>query len=85
MLGLVFLPLILLLIFTLVALIILLFVLWIFMVIDCARREFPNKDDRIVWILVLVFLSYIGAIIYYFAVKRKFDKAAQKPLGKKKR
>jgi hypothetical protein len=44
-------------------------VFWIFMLIDCARR--PMRDnDRVVWILVLALTSYLGAIIYYFAVKR---------------
>ncbi|MGV8152364.1 MAG: PLD nuclease N-terminal domain-containing protein [Candidatus Nanoarchaeia archaeon] len=51
--------------------IILLFVLWIFMLIDAAKRKFKNDNDRVLWILVLALTSYIGAIIYYFVVKRK--------------
>lgn len=48
-------------------------IFWIFMVVDCAQRDFgTGKDnDKIVWILILVFLGIIGAIIYYFVIKKK--------------
>ncbi len=45
-------------------------IIWIWMIIDCAQRKFKKSDDKVVWILVIVFLGIIGAIIYYFAVKR---------------
>ena len=41
-------------------------VLWIFMLIDLAKREFKGKDEKIVWILILVLTGVIGAFIYYF-------------------
>jgi uncharacterized BrkB/YihY/UPF0761 family membrane protein len=53
------------------ALVIYLFVFWILMIIDCAKRDFKNDTDKIVWILVIIFLHIIGALIYYFVVKRK--------------
>jgi prolipoprotein diacylglyceryltransferase len=49
---------------------ILAFVFWIWMIVDCAQRKFRNETDKVVWILVVIFLQLIGAIIYYFAVKR---------------
>ncbi len=52
------------------ALVIFLFVFWIMMIIDCTTRKFKEGSDKIVWIIVVVFLQIIGAIIYYFAVKR---------------
>jgi hypothetical protein len=48
-------------------------VFWIFMLIDCAKRKMPD-NDKVVWILVLALTSYLGAIIYYFAVKRAAKK-----------
>jgi TctA family transporter len=48
----------------------LLFILWIFMIIDVAKREFKKENDKIVWILVVVLAGFIGAIIYYFAIKK---------------
>jgi hypothetical protein len=62
-------PLILLLILLILAVVVLAFVFWIWMIIDCARRDFKKENDKIVWILVIVLLQIIGAAIYYFAVK----------------
>lgn len=41
-------------------------ILWIFMLVDLAKREFKGKDEKIVWILILVLTGVIGAFIYYF-------------------
>lgn len=45
-------------------------ILWVWMIIDCAKRKFKNDNDRVLWILVLVFAGLIGALIYYFVVKK---------------
>ena len=47
------------------------FIFWILMIIDCAKRNFKNPNERVVWIIVLVLLHVLGATIYYFAVKRQ--------------
>jgi hypothetical protein len=59
---------------TIFSVIIFLIVFWILMIVDCAKREFKKDDERVVWILILVFLGWIGAIIYYFSVKIKDKK-----------
>jgi len=46
-------------------------VFWILMIIDVAKRKFKNDNDKILWILVIVLTGIIGALIYYFVVKRK--------------
>ncbi len=43
-------------------------IFWIWMLVDCAKREF---DSKVAWILILVFTGVIGAILYYFIVKKK--------------
>ncbi len=40
---------------------------WIWMLIDCIRRDFKDKT---LWILILIFANLIGAPVYYFAVYR---------------
>jgi hypothetical protein len=42
--------------------------LWVWMIIDCATHE-PSGRDKIVWILVVILGSCIGALIY-FLVRR---------------
>ena len=44
-------------------------VFWIWMLIDCLQRK--KFEDKLVWILVLIFLNILGAIFYYFLVKSK--------------
>lgn len=57
--------------FIILGVIILAFVFWILMIVDCAKRKFKEEGEKIVWILILIFLHILGAIIYYFAVKRE--------------
>ncbi len=45
------------------------FVFWIWMLVHAIKSDIDYKP---VWILVLWFLHFFGAIIYYFAVKREY-------------
>jgi len=58
-------------------------VFWIFMIIDAAQRKFKKDDEKVIWILILVFLGIIGAVIYYFVIKNKDPKT--KKISKKKK
>lgn len=46
-----------------------LFVFWIRMIIDCAKRNFRGENEKVVWILVIALLGVLGAAVYYFAVR----------------
>ena len=46
-------------------------VFWIMMLIDCAKREFK---DKVVWILIILFAGFIGAILYYYIIKKSKEK-----------
>jgi hypothetical protein len=56
--------------FLVVILAILALIFWIFMIVDCAKRKFKDENEKVVWIIVIVFANWIGALIYYFVVKR---------------
>jgi hypothetical protein len=45
-------------------------IFWIFMLINAIKRDFKNSNEKIIWILVIILTGIIGAIIYYFVVKR---------------
>jgi hypothetical protein len=39
-------------------------VLWIWMLIDCAMNEPAEGNDKLIWILVILFTHALGALIY---------------------
>jgi len=52
------------------------FAFWLSMLIDCLQRpseRFPNCDesDKLIWCLAIIFVHFIGAVLYYYLVKRK--------------
>jgi prolipoprotein diacylglyceryltransferase len=52
--------------FIVLCLILLAFAFWIWMIIDCATKEPNEGNDKLVWIVIIVFTQIIGALIYYF-------------------
>jgi uncharacterized BrkB/YihY/UPF0761 family membrane protein len=56
-------------------------VLWVIALIDLLQRadyEFPSRpsgrSDRLLWAFVVVLLSGIGSLFYYFMVMRRYPK-----------
>jgi len=55
------------------------FILWIWMLVDCIQRKFSNKNEKIIWIVILVGSIFLGflllhllaAIIYNFVVRKR--------------
>ena len=47
------------------------FAFWLWMLIDCLLNPTFFESDKIVWVLILLALNLLGAIIYFFAVKRR--------------
>jgi len=45
-----------------------LFAFWIWMIIDCAKRKFNNDIEKIVWILVIVLGTWVGALVYFLVI-----------------
>jgi hypothetical protein len=43
------------------------FVFWIWMLIDAIKNPSLDGTQRIVWVLVIVFLHALGALIYFVA------------------
>jgi prolipoprotein diacylglyceryltransferase len=41
-------------------------VFWIWMLVECATKEPSHGNDKIVWVVVIIFTQLIGALIYYF-------------------
>ena len=39
------------------------FMIW--MIVDCAVHESRVGNERLIWIIIMVFVPYLGAIVYY--------------------
>jgi len=49
-------------------------VFWILMLVDAVNRKFEKEDEKVVWVLIIALLHFIGALVYYFVVKRNNPK-----------
>ncbi|MFH0956819.1 MAG: PLDc N-terminal domain-containing protein [Candidatus Aenigmatarchaeota archaeon] len=47
------------------------FALWLWMIIDCAKRKKFQNGDNVMWILLLVLTGPIGMVLYYFMEVRR--------------
>jgi hypothetical protein len=41
-------------------------IFWVIMIIECATKESSQGNTKLIWILIIVFTHWIGALIYYF-------------------
>ena len=48
---------------------ILVLIFWIWMLVDCAKRKFKNDVEKIIWIIVIVLLHWIGSLVYFIVIK----------------
>ena len=44
---------------------------WIWMLIDCATKESSEGNDKLVWVIIIVFTYLIGAALYFFIRRPK--------------
>jgi hypothetical protein len=40
-------------------------IVWIIAIIDIAKSEFKNANDKIVWLLMVILLPLFGVILYF--------------------
>ncbi|MFA6604227.1 MAG: hypothetical protein WCT10_05345 [Patescibacteria group bacterium] len=47
-------------------------VFWVLMIIDCAKRDWPDKNTWLVILVlsILIQLHWLAALLYYFLIKR---------------
>ena len=50
---------------------ILFFVFWVWMLIDCIQNQRLNGTEKIIWVLVIIFLNLLGALIYFLAGRKR--------------
>jgi low temperature requirement protein LtrA len=43
-----------------------LFIFWVWALVDILKSDFKDNTNKIVWLLVIFLLNGFGAILYYF-------------------
>ncbi len=44
---------------------------WIVELVDAARRQFPDQSVKVLWLVVILFTHFVGALVYYFVGKKQ--------------
>ena len=44
---------------------------WVWMLVDCIKNTRLSDTEKIVWVLVIIFLHALGALIYFLAGRGK--------------
>ncbi len=44
---------------------------WVCALVDAVRREFPGTNDKLIWVLIILLASWLGALIYWFVGRPK--------------
>ena len=47
------------------------FILWVWCIIDCATKEPSEGNDKLVWIIIIVFTNWVGSLIYILVRRPK--------------
>ncbi len=53
---------------------------WLWMLIDALANE-PTTNDKLLWFLVIFFLHFIGALIYFVVRRPNRPRAGGPPFG----
>ena len=40
-------------------------IFWVWMLVDCAQHETSDNSSKVVWILVILFTHFLGALLYF--------------------
>ena len=47
------------------------FILWIWALLDCLQNEPSKGNEKLVWILVILLASFVGALLYLIVRRPK--------------
>jgi len=46
-------------------------VFWIWMLVDCATKESSQGNEKLIWILIILFTHFLGALLYFLVRRPK--------------
>jgi hypothetical protein len=49
----------------------LIFIFWLWMLIECIMNKGLTSTEKLIWVLVIIFLNGLGALLYFFIGRGK--------------
>jgi Phospholipase_D-nuclease N-terminal len=49
----------------------LIFIFWLWMLIECIMNKGLSSTEKLIWVLVIIFLNGLGALLYFFIGRGK--------------
>ncbi|NPE29409.1 PLDc_N domain-containing protein [Methanococcoides sp. SA1] len=53
-------------------------IFWVWMLIDCVMNEPSQGNDKLIWVIIIVFTQLIGALIYFIFRRQKRNSVSHK-------
>jgi hypothetical protein len=50
---------------------ILCFIFWVWMLIDCLKNPRLQGTEKLIWVLVIIILPFLGSLLYFFIAKEQ--------------
>lgn len=44
---------------------------WVVMLADVVRRRFADPTTKLIWVLVVIFTHFVGALVYYVVGRKQ--------------
>lgn len=44
---------------------------WVVMLVDVVRRRFADPTTKLIWVLVVIFTHFVGALVYYVVGRKQ--------------
>jgi len=41
-------------------------IFWIWMLVDCAMKEPSQGNDKLIWVIIILFTHLLGGLLYFF-------------------
>ncbi|HLX40505.1 MAG TPA: PLD nuclease N-terminal domain-containing protein [Ktedonobacteraceae bacterium] len=54
---------------------VLVFIFWLYTLVDCVTKESSEGNDKLVWTLIILLVPLIGSLLYYFVRRPERMKA----------
>lgn len=57
----------------------LLIAIWVYVIFDCLRSEFVEPNQKLIWVIVIVFVPFFGPLMYLGLSKKGKAKRSFQP------